>query len=156
LPPAAGTARPVASERIEAFARAGKSPGAANSWALKDVPDLQKTASIRQRILNPQGVNRFEFYGKTAMAVGLNKLGAKKRAARKSLRQPGWITLDGGFAARTCVVEDLSASGAKVTVEDNNTLPAKLRLAFSRDARQGRPCEVVWRRGRTVGVKFVR
>jgi len=90
------------------------------------------------------------------MAPGLSKLGAKKREARKSLRQSGWITLDGGFAARTCVVEDLSGSGAKLTVEDNNTLPAKLRLAFTRDARGGRPCEVVWRRGRTVGVKFVR
>lgn len=90
------------------------------------------------------------------MAPGLNKLREKKRAARKSLRQPGWITLEGGFAARQCVVEDLSASGARVTVADNNTLPAKLRLAFSRDARGGRACEVVWRRGRTVGVKFVR
>jgi hypothetical protein len=90
------------------------------------------------------------------MAAGLNKLGARKRAVRKSLHQNGWITLEGGFAARTCVVEDLSASGAKVTVEDNNTLPARLRLAFSRDARTGRPCEVVWRSGRTVGVKFVR
>ena len=89
------------------------------------------------------------------MALGLSKLGAKKREARKSLRQPGWITLEGGFAARVCVVENLSASGAKVTVEDNNTLPAKLRLAFSRDARKGRACEVVWRRGKTYGVKFV-
>ena len=93
------------------------------------------------------------------MTTGLRKnpmLGAKKREARKSLRQPGWITLEGGFAARACVVEDLSTSGACVTVEDNNTLPARLRLAFTRDARSGRPCEVVWRRGRTVGVKFVR
>ena len=90
------------------------------------------------------------------MALGLGKLGAKKREARKSLRQPGWITLEGGFAARPCVVEDLSASGAKITVEDNNTLPAKLKLSFSRDTRNGRPCEVVWRRGKTVGVKFVR
>jgi hypothetical protein len=90
------------------------------------------------------------------MAVGLSKLGEKKRAVRKSLRQPGWITLDGGFAKRACVVENLSSSGAKITVEDDNTLPAKLRLAFSRDARSGRPCEVVWRRGRVAGVKFVR
>ena len=80
----------------------------------------------------------------------------KKRAARKSLQQPGWITLEGGFAARACVVRDLSSSGAKLTIEDSNTLPAKLRLAFSRDARTGRPCEVVWRRGQTVGIKFVR
>ena len=80
----------------------------------------------------------------------------KKLEARKSLYQPGWITLEGGFAARPCVVRDLSSSGAKLTIEDPNTLPAKLRLAFSRDARNGRPCEVVWRRGQTVGIKFVR
>jgi hypothetical protein len=80
----------------------------------------------------------------------------KKREARKSLHQPGWITLEGGFAARPCVVRDLSSSGAKLTIDDPNTLPAKLRLAFSRDARTGQPCEVVWRRGKTVGIKFVR
>ena len=80
----------------------------------------------------------------------------KKREARKSLHQAGWITLEGGFAARRCVVRDLSASGAKLTIDYPNTMPAKLRLAFSRDARTGRPCEVVWRRGQTVGIKFVR
>jgi hypothetical protein len=80
----------------------------------------------------------------------------KKRETRKSVSQPGWITLDGGFAARQCVVKDLSATGAKVTIDDPNSLPAKLRLAFSRDARTGRRCEVVWRRGNSVGVKFVR
>ena len=80
----------------------------------------------------------------------------KKREARKSLRQPGWITLDGGFAARPCVVQDMSTTGAKLTIDDPNVLPARLRLAFSRDARTGRNCEVVWRRGKTLGVKFVR
>ena len=80
----------------------------------------------------------------------------KKREARKTLTQPGWITLDGGFAARPCVVQDMSASGAKITVDDPNVLPAKLRLAFTRDARTGRPCEVVWRRGKSLGLKFVR
>jgi hypothetical protein len=80
----------------------------------------------------------------------------KKRDARKSLRQPGWIILEGGFAVRPCVVQDMSSTGAKITMDDPNTLPAKLRLAFSRDARTGRRCEVVWRRGKSVGVRFVR
>ena len=80
----------------------------------------------------------------------------KKREVRKSLRQTGWITFDGGFAARPCVVQDMSATGAKITIDDPNMLPAKLRLALSRDARTGRPCEVVWRRGKSVGIKFVR
>jgi hypothetical protein len=80
----------------------------------------------------------------------------KKREARKSLHQPGWITLEGGFAARPCVVQDLSSTGAKITIDDSNMLPAKLRLAFARDARTGRNCEVVWRRGKVLGIKFVR
>ena len=80
----------------------------------------------------------------------------KKREARKSLQQSGWITLEGGFAARQCVVQDISSSGAQIMVDDANALPAKLRLAFARDARTGRNCEVVWRRGNSAGVKFVR
>jgi PilZ domain len=80
----------------------------------------------------------------------------KKREARKSLRQSGWITFDGGFAARPCVVHDLSSTGARITIDDPNMLPARLRLAFARDARTGRNCEVVWRRGKSAGVKFVR
>ena len=80
----------------------------------------------------------------------------KKREARKSVQQPGWITLDGGFAARQCVVRDLSSAGAKITVDDAAVMTGRLRLAFTRDARTGRSCEVVWRRGKSLGVKFVR
>jgi hypothetical protein len=79
-----------------------------------------------------------------------------KREARKSVRQSGWITLDGGFAARPCTVLDLSSAGAKITVDDPNAVTATARLAFSRDARTGRSCEVVWRQGKTLGIKFVR
>jgi hypothetical protein len=35
-------------------------------------------------------------------------------------------------------------------------LPAIVRLAFARDARTGHRCQVVWRRGTSAGVKFVR
>lgn len=80
----------------------------------------------------------------------------EKREARKSLRQSGWITLEGGFAARRCVVQDISTAGARITVDDFSVLPGRLRLAFSRDARTGRNCQVIWRRGKSAGVKFVR
>ena len=80
----------------------------------------------------------------------------RKREVRKSFGQSAWITLDGGFAARQCVVQDISSSGAKISVDGAASLPAKLRLAFARDARTGRNCQVVWRRGNTAGVKFVR
>lgn len=79
-----------------------------------------------------------------------------KRDVRRSVQQTGWVTLDGGFAARECVVHDLSATGAKLTVSDSSVLSGRVRLAFSRDASKGRKCQVVWRRGHSFGVKFVR
>lgn len=81
---------------------------------------------------------------------------SKKRDSRKLLGQSAWITLEGGFAARQCVVADISATGARLVLDDANSLPARLRLAFARDARTGRTCQVVWRRGKSAGVKFVR
>ena len=64
----------------------------------------------------------------------------KKREARKRLGQPAWITLDGGFAARQCVVADISSTGARLLLEEAGSLPARLRLAFALDARTGRTC----------------
>ena len=113
-------------------------------------PRQKKSDLSLQRNLKPPGIIKCR--GISDMALS----SSKKREARKSVSQPGWITLEGGFAARQCVVQNLSTTGAKVTIDDPNSLPAKLRLAFSRDARTGRRCEGVWRRGKTVGVKFVR
>lgn len=80
----------------------------------------------------------------------------KKREARKSLSQPAWITLDGGFAARNCIVQDLSRSGARITLnEDASQLPGTVLLGFARNAKASRHCRVVWRRGRSAGIKFV-
>jgi len=81
---------------------------------------------------------------------------SKKREPRKLLGQQAWITLDGGFAARQCVVADISSAGARIILEEAIALPARLRLAFARDARTGRICQVVWRRGKSAGVKFLR
>ena len=80
----------------------------------------------------------------------------RKREVRRSLRQSAWITLDGGFAARQCVVQDISTAGARITMDDQSVPSDRLRLAFARDARTGRNCQVVWRRGKSLGVKFVR
>jgi hypothetical protein len=81
---------------------------------------------------------------------------SKKREGRKLLGRPAWITLEGGFAARQCVVADISRTGARILFEEAMALPARLKLAFSRDARTGHTCQVVWRRGKSAGVRFVR
>jgi hypothetical protein len=52
-------------------------------------------------------------------------------------------------------VQNISRAGARLTLDDAASLPPTIRLAFSRDARTGHVCQVVWRRGTSVGVKFV-
>jgi hypothetical protein len=80
----------------------------------------------------------------------------KKREARKLLSQRAWITLEGGFAARQCLVADISKSGARLLLdEDAGQLPGLIRLAFARDARTGRSCHVIWRRGKAAGIRFI-
>ena len=80
----------------------------------------------------------------------------KKREARKLLSKHAWITLEGGFAARHCLVQDISDTGAKIMLdEDASQLPGVIRMAFARDARTGRSCQVIWRRGKSAGVKFI-
>jgi hypothetical protein len=148
-----GRIKAATGERIVAFGRAGKRPENPFLWALAARPGGRRwleTSDSLQRFLKPPEI------GLVARGTSDMALGSKKRESRKSLHQSGWITLEGGFAARPCVVQDMSTTGAKITIDDPNTLPAKLKLAFSRDARTGRNCEVVWRRGKSVGIKFVR
>jgi hypothetical protein len=80
----------------------------------------------------------------------------RKRETRKSVQQSGWIVLEGGFAARPCTVLDLSDNGAKIRTDDPSSVHSKLKLSFSRDGSKGRSCEVAWRRGQTMGLKFCR
>ena len=144
--------RVAAGERIVAFARPGKSPEILFVGRLDVFPHHENPRNSRNVSTISKACRR------RAVVLGATEIMAvtNKREARKSLRQPAWITLEGGFAARQCMVQDISTSGAKITVDDPDILPAMLRLAFSRDARTGRDCAVVWRRGKSVGVKFVR
>ena len=79
----------------------------------------------------------------------------KTRVPRKSVQQSAWLVYAGSFAARPCTVNDLSDTGAKITADEPSSVGSTLRLAFSRDVRTGRQCEVVWQRGKTFGVRFV-
>ena len=81
---------------------------------------------------------------------------AKKRDVRRSVQQTAWVTLEGGFAARPCLVHDMSSGGAKISVSDSSVLSGRVLLAFSRDAKTGHRCNVVWRQGQSFGVKFIR
>jgi PilZ domain len=132
---------------VWASRQAASGPGSKGRWKYRHM----STLGLVQRFLKTRGRKGLIGARKSEIMPA-----PKKREARKLLGQSAWITLDGGFAVRQCVVQDISSAGAKISLNDAATLPASLRLAFSRDARTGHKCQVVWRSGKSAGVKFVR
>ena len=67
-------------------------------------------------------------------------------------RHDAWILI--ATVRHLCSVVNMSTGGAELSLKEPQALPKEFRLAFSR---RGAPksCELVWRRGNTVGVTFV-
>lgn len=85
----------------------------------------------------------------------MTMVGRKPRSYRRRVDQSAWVAIERDFALQPCTVVDLSDEGARLNVERPDQLPQHFRLTFSRATRNGRRCEVSWKHGRSVGVRFV-
>jgi hypothetical protein len=61
-----------------------------------------------------------------------------------------------GARLATCVVVDLSESGAKLKVLATQNIPDEFSLLIGGHSEVKRRCRVVWRSGSTIGVQFLR
>lgn len=50
---------------------------------------------------------------------------------------------------------DISRSGAKVATDMSATISARFEMAFTQDASKRRACEVIWRRGKMIGIRLL-
>jgi hypothetical protein len=79
-----------------------------------------------------------------------------QRELRRQLHNRlAWITLDDGITMRECHVLDVSSGGARIATDDAMDVRDRFELTLVRGHHKRELCEVVWRRGRTYGVKFV-
>ena len=74
------------------------------------------------------------------------------REVRRVRRQAAGIALRGKPTAE-CEIMDISKNGAKIVSDGTCVIPDQFELALVHGGRK--PCEVIWRRGRIIGVKFV-
>ena len=74
-----------------------------------------------------------------------------KREVRRG-RHIGARVIQRGYPDQECEVMDISQNGAKIVVETGSMISTRFELAFGADSR--RACDLVWRRGNTVGVRF--
>jgi PilZ domain len=79
-----------------------------------------------------------------------------QREPRRQLRnRTTWMSLNDGATRRECTVIDVSPGGAKIVTDAAIDVRDRFDLALMPDQPSRHECEVVWRRGRTYGVKFV-
>jgi PilZ domain len=78
-----------------------------------------------------------------------------KRAARRIRQLSAWIVLP-GLDDCECQVMDVSADGAKIISAIPSQVPDRFALAFAKGDDKHRLCEVAWRRGKVIGVRFAK
>ena len=79
-----------------------------------------------------------------------------QREPRRELRKrPTWMTIDNGMTKIECVVLDVSPGGAKIATDTALDVRDGFELALVPEHTTRQSCEVVWRRGKTYGVKFL-
>ena len=76
------------------------------------------------------------------------------RQVRRSRYTRRATLVEMGRADRACVVLDISSEGAKIVLADSSAIPNRFELDFAASGPR-RSCELIWRRGKVVGLKFV-
>ena len=77
-----------------------------------------------------------------------------RKSARKTMKATGWLRLDSGFAVRQCRVIDISETGARIAVEQQQSVPNAFSFMLDR-SRGGRAARIKWRKGAEIGLEFV-
>jgi hypothetical protein len=69
------------------------------------------------------------------------------------MRYTAWIAVKPG-EMHGCVLSDISETGARINVDDSQTIPNRFPLFLSNRGAARRVCTVVWRKPKQVGVTF--
>jgi len=79
----------------------------------------------------------------------------KRKSMRRPLRYSAWVALEADLL-HGCVLSDISDSGARLDVDDSQTIPDDFTLLLTSNGSAHRKCHVVWRKPRQLGVSFER
>jgi hypothetical protein len=79
----------------------------------------------------------------------------EKREVRRIRHKSAWIVISNQVTSE-CEVMDVSRGGAKIVLNGTSAIPARFELAVFPGDQKRHSCEVMWRRGNMLGIKFVR
>ena len=79
-----------------------------------------------------------------------------RRESRKEVGRKAWLDIGGGKPLVVCTLIDISASGAKVALDDAAQIPSTFDLHLTRDGKQNFSCRIVWRNTEALGIAFAK
>jgi len=77
-----------------------------------------------------------------------------RKSVRRNVFQTAAVYDEAGKLVVSCVVRDVSATGARLELRNDVPLPRSFSLALTRDATVRRSCETVWQLSIVAGVSF--
>jgi hypothetical protein len=89
------------------------------------------------------------------MIVDETRLKVQREPRRQLRKQSAWMTVDDGMSEHECFVLDVSPGGAKIVTDVAMDVRDRFELGLAVDHSKRQSCEVVWRRGKTYGIKFL-
>lgn len=79
-----------------------------------------------------------------------------QREPRRQLnKHSAWLAIDDEMTKIQCVVVDVAPGGAKIVTDAAIDVKDRFILALVPEHPKRQPCEVVWRSGKTFGIKFL-
>ncbi len=82
--------------------------------------------------------------------------GEKRKDHRQTLKYPAKLDLGDGTPFISCILTDVSASGARVAVEFPDKIPDTFSLLLAPEHQALRRCKVMWREDNQIGVEFLK
>lgn len=79
----------------------------------------------------------------------------QKRQVRRHRSHSAWISNGASHFRHECRVSDVSEGGARLVVDGKTEIADSFDLYFALTLPKKR-CDVIWRRGKVLGIKFVR
>ena len=89
------------------------------------------------------------------MIVDESRTKVVREPRRQLHKHEAWMTVDDGETRHACIVLDVSPGGARIVSDIAIDVRDKFGLALVADRPRHQPCEAVWRRGQTYGIKFL-
>lgn len=81
--------------------------------------------------------------------------GAERRTApRMRVLKRAKLIFNGGFSTFDCIVRNISATGALLTIDDSVQLPKEFRIRIGEE-QAIRPAELIYRRSMFAGIRFL-